>query len=166
MTPFAVDANAIHAFQEERISGVESVGHAMINRIFERHLIALDEGGLCLQEWLDCAGGAVPLALSDWVNDQLAVGLIRQYRLSRSIHKELQNIGLPQKDHKWVRLAIGCEGRTIVTNDVDFFDPKLKNSNENLKNNARQNGGACSKILKKKYDVEVVCIRKFAHEVE
>ena len=69
MTPFAVDANAIHAFQQERISKREGDAHAAISGIMAAHCVALDNERLCYQEWLDCAGGKFPFALADWVAD-------------------------------------------------------------------------------------------------
>ena len=74
MTPHAVDANAIHQFQEERIKSAPGDAHACVEAITANDCIALDEGGLCLQEWVDCAGGQFPFALTDWVADQAILG--------------------------------------------------------------------------------------------
>lgn len=159
----ALDANAIHAFQEERIKSTPSYGHAAIERIFSEGCIALDDSDACLQEWTDTAGGQVPFALTDWIYDQMAIGTIRTVPVSGNYFKALTAIGLPKKDHKWVKLAICCGGKTIVTNDIDFFDPKLKAASEAKKDKAKERGGACSKALFKSFGVGVKCMVRFAN---
>lgn len=163
MRPHAVDANAIHKFQEERIRDESGLAHACIEAITANDCIALDEGGLCLQEWIECAGGKFPFALTDWVADQAVIGKIRYYPLvSNNVRKHLLSLGLPNKDHKWVRLAIGSEGRIIVTNDVDFFDPTKKNASSASKQEVKAKGsGPCSKALLKEYGVTVRCVDAF-----
>ena len=163
MRPHAFDANAIHAFQQERKSEANGPARAALERIFNGDCIALDEDGLCLQEWLDCAESAVPFALGDWVADQMIHGRIRSFPLcTENLRKMLLNLGLPKKDHKWVRLAIGCGGNLIITNDIDFFDPKKKNASAQQKKKIKENGGSCSKFLQKKLGVEVTCMVRFS----
>lgn len=163
MTPHAVDANAIHQFQDERIKEAPGDGHTCISAIIENDCIALDEGGLCLQEWIECAGGRFPFALTDWVADQAILGKIRYFPLSpNTIRKHLLSLGMPPKDHKWVRLAIGSEGRIIVTDDIDFFDPTRKNAPNASKAKIKNKGtGPCSKVLKKQYGVSVKLLQAF-----
>lgn len=157
MIPYTVDANAIHAFQKERSEDLVGPAHDAINSIFASDCIALDEGELCLQEWAACAGGSFPLNIRDWAADQMVVGKIRNFPLcSNTIRKELLSIGLPQDDHKWVRLSIGCEGRVIVTDDIDFFDPTKKNASAATKEKIKSSGsGPCSKKLSKKFGIKI-----------
>lgn len=158
MTPFAVDANAIALFQKERISRQEGEGAAAVNAITSENCIALDATNLCLQEWLNAASGSFPFALQDWINDMIATGKIRLYPLApNDCRKRLLSYGLPQDDHKWVRLALGCRGNVIVTGDVDFFDPAKKKHSAEVKLKIRSSGrGSCSKALLKDFAVEVV----------
>ena len=160
MTPFAVDANAVHDFQRERIEQRKGIAHSAIDAILGEHCIAMDQEKLCLQEWLDCAGGKFPFALTDWIADQAAVGRIRFFPLSsNTCGQSLRKQGLPQKDQKWVRLALGCGGRKIVSGDIDFFDPTKKNASSRTKGSIRQKRkGPLSKFLRKEYDVEVMCL--------
>lgn len=157
MRPHALDANAINTFQKERFGGQAGPAHAAIDIIFQSDCVALDDGGLCQQEWERCAGGAEPLAIKDWVADQMIYGKIRLYRLCpNTIHKELIRLGLPKDDHKWVRLAIGCGGRIIISDDVDFFDPTKKRATAKVKNRIKDAGkGPCSKKLQKNFQVEI-----------
>ena len=158
MRPFTVDANAIALFQQERISARPGEGIAAISAITAQNHIALDVEKLCLQEWMNSAEGKLPFALSDWINDMMAVGKIKLYKLSEnSCRKKLLNFGLPKDDHKWVRLALGSEGRIIVSGDVDFLEPKQKRANKEVKDKIRSSGkGSCAKSLNKEFDVEVI----------
>jgi hypothetical protein len=168
MIPFAVDANAIHAFQTERIQQDEGAAHAAVHAILSEHCIALDEEKLCLQEWVDCAGGRFPFALTDWIADQAATGKIRFFALaSNACKKALRQNGLPAKDHKWVRLALGSGGNRIVSGDVDFFDPAMKQASAALKSKLRRKrAGPFARFLRRTYGVEVMCIEHVPEEVE
>lgn len=167
MTPFAVDANAINAFQQERIKSCPGEAHEAIEAITQQHCIALDEERQCLQEWIDCAGGKFPFALLDWIADQAASGRVRYYGLSdRGCCRLLKQHGLPTKDQKWVRLAIGCGGRRLVSGDIDFFDPSKKNASAETKAKLRSaRRGPLRKLLKKEFDVEVMCLEHVVEEL-
>lgn len=161
MIPFAVDANAINAFQRERIEQNSGIAHTAIAAILSEHCIAIDDEKLCLQEWMDCAGGKFPFALSDWIADQVALGKIRLFKLSPPCcGKALKGQGLPKKDHKWVRLALGCGGKNLVSGDIDFFDPSKKAASGQIKDAIRQSRkGPLSKFLNKEYGIAVMCLQ-------
>lgn len=157
---FVVDANAIHAFQEERVADAEGIAVTAVSAILEKSHIALDKEERCYQEWIECAGGKHPFALADWVSDQLISGGIILYELApNACRKRLIQLGMPQKDHKWVRLAIGSGGFRLVTDDVDFFDPTKKKAPANVKAKLKETrSGECAKSLKKEYKVDVMCL--------
>ena len=158
MRPFAVDANAIALFQRERVRNEPASGVAAIEAISEKNCIALDNEKLCLQEWMDSAKGSFPFALADWISDMLVVGKIRYFCLApNTCRKQLNSLGLPKDDHKWVRLALGCTGNVIVTGDVDFFEPSKKKAKSSVKLDIINKGsGTCSKSLKNDFAVDVV----------
>jgi hypothetical protein len=72
-----VDANSIAEFQKERISTVPSHGVAAITHILKTGCIAVDNGGLIIQEWKDTCGGASELSLSTWIAGRLVDGNIK-----------------------------------------------------------------------------------------
>jgi len=86
----------------------------------------------------------------------MIVGKIRLFDLSSNeCRKHLLALGIPTKDHKWVRLAVGSTGKWIVTDDVDFFDPSKKKADKKTKDKVKCRGGPCSKALKKVYGIDV-----------
>lgn len=158
MRPFAIDANAIASFQQERITKSDGDAVGAIRAILTSDCIALDIEKLCYQEWINVAGGSVPFALTDWISDLLATGKVRFYNLSpNDCRKPLLKLGLPPDDHKWVRLAIGSGGKVLVTGDVDFFDPSKKSSSAKVKDKVRKSGkGPCCKALKRDFGIQII----------
>jgi len=155
MNPHVVDANVMNSFQRERLHEDDTVASEAIAHATTDNYIVLDEGGQCQQEWLDCAGGSYPLHLQDWLADMMVTQQIRLARLcADSMHKELNNLGIPKKDHKWVRLAIGSSSNIILTDDIDLFDPTKKNSSSsNIANIKAKCAGPVSKYLKKRHGI-------------
>lgn len=164
MRPSVFDANVLNLFQSERFRDVEEHGHAAIAAARELGFIALDEDGHCMSEWIECAGGTHPLALKDWIADMLALEVIQLVPMTgETMFRELAGIGIPKKDHKWVRLARSSASNFIVTDDIDLFDPKRKkNCTLKMAQKIKESGsGPAAKHLRKKYGIKVVCPRKF-----
>lgn len=165
---FVVDANAINQFQKERASEPDD-GVRAIELILEHSYIVLDEGGHCKQEWMDCAAGSFPLALADWLADQLAAGRVRIVEMIKNPpFKALRQIGVPKKDHKWIQLAVTDNSKFIVTNDIDLIEPKAKNSSNQIKDRIRsQCRGSVQKFLDKRLGITVcLCCHISSGEID
>ncbi|WP_265529272.1 hypothetical protein [Sphingomicrobium marinum] len=141
----------MNGFQNERAKDVVDEHIEAIEAILEAGHIGLDEGGHCEQEWLDCAAGAHPLALKDWIADKRVEQKIRPYEMPTDPdNKSLNALGLPRKDHKWIRLAKCSDAEAIISNDIDFLDCKKKRANAKAKAKIRENeSGATSKWISK-----------------
>ena len=86
---------------------------------------------------------------------------IRLYRLKGAdLFKPLTALGIPKPDHKWIRLAISADGKAIVTEDIDLFDPKKKkNCSADLKKEIKSTrSGPVCKFLRKSLSIDVICI--------
>lgn len=143
MTAFVVDANVMNSFQLERKMACEDVAHQALSVMFLNGHIALDEGDLCKQEWLNCAAGKHPFALETWLADKLVEQKIWLYPLGKApSRKEMLAEGLPPDDHKWVLLAMSSSARAIVTCDIDFLDCRKKkaDSKEKAKIRSKRKG--------------------------
>lgn len=158
MIPFVVDSNVMNYFQQERVCSTPGMAHEAIATIVQIGSIALDTEGQCEAEWLECAGGVEPLALKDWIADMMVSERIQLHNYKcDSMFKELSNIGIPKKDHKWVRLARSVPSNYIVTEDIDLFDPQRKKNctaaaKEKIKESCK---GPAAKYLGKKYNIKV-----------
>lgn len=143
-----VDAQCLNYFQKERLSQSPAKATEAIWHIFKRGHIALDEEEKCYQEWLDCACGPDEISLKDWVAEQLAENRIRLYKTKSdpALRKNLRELGLPAKDHKWIHLSRASGALALVSEDSDFYEPASKCWNaakkEELKE--KQSGCVCS----------------------
>jgi hypothetical protein len=167
MVPFIVDANAIHEFQSERIRQENGPAHSAIIGILDSHFIALDADGKCLQEWAACAEGTHPFALTDWIADQMLENKIRLVDIApNTCRKQLLTLGLPEQDHKWIRLCVGASSERLVTEDVDFFNPRAKTWKANAKMKLKAaKKGPCAKALKKQFRISVMCLAHVPDEL-
>lgn len=157
MSVFVVDANVMNAFQAERAAGREATCHSAIKSVFDCGHIALDDGGHCKQEWLECAAGTFPLALEDWIADRLVEQRIQLYPNGREPRsKEMFREGIPRKDHKWVVLAKTSKAVAIVSDDIDFVDCKKKKCDAKTKEKIRAKGkGPTKKWIQKTTGADV-----------
>lgn len=165
---FVVDANVINAFQTERLCGDPGAVNEALAALLKVGHIAMDEGNLCKQEWVDCAAGTYPLAITDWFNDRLVDQSIQLYPLAKSPpRKALLQIGLPRKDHKWVLLAASASALAIISEDIDFLDCTKKTAHPTVKLKIRRTcKGPTQKWILKQTGADVwlteVALRKCA----
>ena len=162
MVGSVVDSNLINLFQDERAREIEDEAHAALDAIFTNGHIVLDDSEQCQTEWMSCAAFAPPIALADWIADMMQKEKIQLKPLTcGSMHKELTGLGIPKKDHKWVRLAISADSPLIATNDIDLIDPTSKKSGAVTRAKIMAScKGPVSKYLKKSYGINVLCCAK------
>jgi hypothetical protein len=159
----------MNCFQSERTEGTHGQACAALGEITSKSFIALDSEGHCEAEWIQCAGGKPPIALKDWIADMLVAEKIRLYSMSvGSVYNELNKLGVPKKDHKWVRLARSVPSTAIVTEDIDLFDPaKKQNCTANAKVAIKAaKSGPVAKYLRKSYSIDVMCIQHVIEYIE
>lgn len=163
MKPFVFDANVMNTFQKERLLGQLGPCTNAINLAVAAGFIALDQDGQCQNEWVECAGGSHPIALADWIADMLAKEAIQLFPYNcDSMFRELSQLGLAKKDHKWVRLARSSESNNITTDDIDLFSPKDKGCSAKRAQAIKDRcSGSLAKYLKKKYDIVVITPQRF-----
>lgn len=146
-----VDTNCIAYFQAERLTERQDGPFSqLMTLVFLRGHLAVDEGGKAEQEYKDtCRPSAAGLNLMDWFADQILKGKIKFYRESAHLKKQCQQCGLPNRDYKWVGIALSASAGLIVTQDIDLFEPKAKSWPSGTKDKIRaQGGGTVAKLLR------------------
>jgi hypothetical protein len=69
-------------------------------------------------------------------------------------------LGLPKKDHKWVKLSSHECVHFLVTEYIDFFDPRLKCAPAAATQKAKANlAGDMRKMIATATGAEVICIQ-------
>ena len=169
MMPYVVDANVMNMFQSERFNGAAGLACSALDEITDNSFIVLDETGHCKDEWISCAGGKPPIALEDWIADMFVRQRLQLATfINDSMYQELNNQGIPKRDHKWVRLARSANANVIVTEDIDLFDPKKKNACTSAAKAKIKSGrkGPVAKYLKKSYKIDVICVEHVSQFIE
>ncbi|MCV3210141.1 hypothetical protein OHD62_20060 [Mesorhizobium sp. YC-39] len=157
-----IDTNCFKLFQEERVDERQGTYYKVITRAIDREYIAIDDEGKALQEYNDCCRpSAVGLNLCDWIADQIVNKVIVMFKMDRGAEKELRKMGVPSPDLKWPAIALGAKSDTIVTEDIDLFDPKAKKRKAKEKIKIKRDGGCVSKFLRRQYGIDVVCAEEF-----
>ena len=149
---FIIDANAIKEFQQERVSGGNSISE-IIGQIFHLGHIGLDDREKILSQWLGCCSySTMSESLQDWVDGQIVLGKIRIYESSKSrmIETKLNSMGMPQDDRIYVHVANNSQAHSITTEDIDFHEPKAKKRSGKAKQKIKKakTGSVCKYIKK------------------
>jgi len=149
-----IDANCMKYFQEERVTGTLGVFTEVIDKACAGDGIAIDDEGKAQQEYFDCCRPSpVGLNLTDWITDQIIARKIKMVKMDKAAEPKLKQLGVPRKDLKWPSIAKGAAAESLVTEDIDLFDPKAKNRSSSAKSKIKERGGPVSKHLKKKYGI-------------
>lgn len=142
-----VDANIVAQFIHQHIIQSPGAAKRFIERAAVSHGLAVDDTLRIEQEWFSTCGSPY---LKEWFVSKLYEKAIR--RVTPTIadqHKKklLNELGLPRKGYDLVCIstANATEIKYIVTEDMHFYDPKLKRADEKAKCRAREHrcGALC-----------------------
>lgn len=156
----AVDTNMMVRFQRERV--LQDYGEATncLNRILTNTYIALDQGDLCVTEYYQTLPGALSEEVKAWITQHINDGKLRLLPFGayqRAIN-QCRQAGLPQRDHRWVKLCAHDCVTHLFTDDIDFYDPSVKNGSENQKRRAKiERRGRMLRIIENETGVVVFC---------
>ena len=154
-----VDSNVISAYIPEYIREQ--------GEVFETIETILGKIGIALTrtiewEWKSTCPG---LVLVEWLTDQIKKGRIvyvTEEKVPRNVMTTLiQKYGFPVKsrDRRYISCAYGTDTKYILSEDIDFFDPKAKCASEKMKRRVKTlRGGALCKYLKKELGITVGCL--------
>ena len=142
----AIDANVISNFYSDYLRGFDSPSRITVEQSIARLGIVVDEGGRIQHEWFGVCPGPF---LREWFLEQVKLGRIRLVKSHIELHhkKKLKNdLGFPADDFTYIAVANVTQIRYIVTDDIDFHDPKLKCADHRRKLDAKETrrGAVCS----------------------
>jgi hypothetical protein len=153
-----VDANIMHAFTKSLINKDGSTDKQLVEKLEKSHGFVIDSGGKMQHQWLETCGRVV---FGEWLVKGLREGIVRQVQedLPNNHKKKLQQgCGMPVKrEIMYVAVANATKARYIVTNDIDFWDPKSKkqgNEAQHKKIKEERRGDVC-RYLAKSMDIRV-----------
>jgi hypothetical protein len=157
-----VDANSIALFQYERIANAPGVATAAINHIFSVGHVAMDDQNFIREQWHQtAAGSAAGMNLLDWIADRMQENKIRivSYRKNTQLNKKLSSFQLDLSDRIYVFVAVADGSEMIVTEDIDFHDPKMKKVSAERKAEIKKSKcGPVCKFLLEEYKISILDI--------
>jgi hypothetical protein len=160
-----VDANILKAFYEKNVLSINQNLTGCPEQVFSRlRKIYIDDGGKIEHEWRS-------LVDQEWFNVWLAreitSGRIESIPVKnhQNTCKKLRAYGFPSsKDIWYIRTAkeisiINNSKCVLLTEDIDFFDPKKKSLSGNARVKVlKSNNSNLKKILEKEENIAVMCI--------
>ena len=146
---------------------LEQPGRAtsIYNRVTSNGHFVLDVKGQIRHEWEEVSSAAFREAMSGWVDLEILSARIRLDNCTgfQVVRDALMRLGMPLKDAKIAGMAAASNCDYIITDDLDFYEPKKKTqlSGQARLDFMRLGSGSIAKCLRKKFGVNVICSDRF-----
>jgi hypothetical protein len=148
----AIDAHVMKRFHGDMLAQEQSLSALLVEQVIEKIGLAIDYGGKIQHEWFtQCP----TLLFREWFIQNIKLGRIRTFKAAiDDKHKRALfiDLGFPRRgyDIVYVGVANVTEKRYIVTDDIDFFDPKHKKSGHEKKEKIKKerNCAVCAYLRK------------------
>lgn len=153
-----VDANVMNQFTQALINDLNNDVRFLISSIRGTHGFAVDDRGQIEQQWRNTCGHRL---FGEWLVQGLKEGVVRMVtaRIDEGQRKKLRiDLGFPTGGYEgtYVAVAAAAIPHYIVTDDIDFWEPKYKKADEKKKAETKADrSGGVYKFLTKKIGVEV-----------
>jgi hypothetical protein len=158
-----VDANSFKIAYNEMVTESIGLGSKLVASIFLSDFIVVDEGGVILQQWRACCCGDEDEFFREWIFNRIAEDKIRKCTLSANAHlkKKLRiELGVTAKDLVYLLLAVETAAFMIVSEDIDFYEPKAKTWNSQKRTELINHMAGCvCDHMRKYFKVTVCCLR-------
>lgn len=176
MKSLVIDANVFSAFAMEQIAGIPNTDRTasplkIFDLLGDKAVAFLDEGGQIEREWKNLVTFASEW-FSEWLADSLADGRIYEIAPSSDpqLVKRYRALGFPNTTDIWyIKTAHGlcllCNRNRpfLVSEDIDFYDPKskqIKNKNDFFRSGG---GRVCNRLRADGIDLR--CIENATNEL-
>lgn len=161
---YFLDANCFKYYIDSVVGEKNNFYEYALEKVFLIINIELDDEDLFSQEWKEAAGGAYNPFVDDLIASWLAEGKVRLAPFSRdpSLKKQLRNMGIPAKDARIVEFSVGSNVKTIISEDIDFYEPSRKGCNSKTRRKLIcEKKGSVAKSLRKIFELEITCCCHF-----
>jgi hypothetical protein len=155
-----MDANAFKVVYNDLIDDADGLGSAVIATIFREDYISVDMGGIIIQQWKDCSCGEEDEFFQEWVTNRITEDKIRKRQPAKEaqIKKKLRiELGVPAKYWVYLLLAIGIAAFMIVSQDIDFYEPRAKSWDAKKRAGIISNRAGCVCKHMLKYHKVTIC---------
>jgi hypothetical protein len=156
----AVDANMMVLFQRERVLQDYGLLTSCLERILSSTYLALDQGELCVTEYYQTMPGPLAEEVKAWITQAINDNKLKllPYGNHQDAVRRCRQAGLPQRDLRWIKLCSNDCVTHLFTDDIDFYDPTVKDGSEAQKNRAKlQRRGTMLRLIEDRTSVTVFC---------
>jgi hypothetical protein len=153
-----VDANVMSQFTQSLIREENTPARFLIESIEATIGFAIDKRGQIQQQWRNTCGHRL---FGEWLIGGLKKGTVRMVDASLDLaHRKKLCIdkGFPNGGYELTYVAVAAKAppHHIVTDDIDFWEPKYKKAEERTKTAAKEcRSGTVCKYLSKKLGIRV-----------
>lgn len=168
MNKIVVDANVIVKFVKDDIKSIDPQIITLNKKVAKKYIITFDNRGFVETE---CIQSYNPTDFTKvWISEKEKAGKIKRikpYPLKKTDIKPLLNkYGFPRNDILYINLANSIPKRYIISEDMDFYDPKSKNVCQKTKTKIiNDRAGKLCKYLKKEFKIIVANIYNANNEL-
>ncbi|WP_157652346.1 hypothetical protein [Burkholderia ubonensis] len=168
--PTIVDANVLREYFREHVLEIQSeLTHSTLFIFDEARSIILDGGGQIENEWRNVVD---PEWFDVWLARKLEGSEIDYVEVSNcpDLCNHVYGLGFPKgsRDIWYLRTAVACalnfkKISNVVTEDIDFYNPKKKSLNGAARVAMLKNSNApIRKTMKKNYNVNICCVEEYS----
>lgn len=173
-----IDANVVHGHYQELLNLGADIGLTdstllLFQRLGYEDTVYADDGGQIKHEWRRVVE---PEWFDRWFQELLRIDAVQlipvDNKLSKAHIRKIEQLGFPNSRDRWyIRVAVSAnyyfDNCTLVTEDIDFYDPARKSeSGEKRLNRLRLGNGSVARYLKRKAKIEVVCVETYNGIIE
>lgn len=156
----AIDSQMMVQFQRERILEQPSIGMECLQRILRTTYLALDDGDHCVSEYYQTLSGMLGEEMRTWITQAINDNKLRILPFGdfRQSLRRIAQAGLPNRDHRWIKLCSHPCVTHLLTEDIDFYDPRAKQGNQAAKRRAKiERRGSMLALIEQCLSVTVFC---------
>jgi hypothetical protein len=155
---FVIDACSFKLFYDELVANTFGVSRRSLEHILENDVIIVDFLGHIRHEWMTTCCGEQDEFIRQWIINRIVEDRIQERTLKKdkAVRNSIRELGIPQRDHKYIYLAVFNHAFAIISEDIDFYDPREKNRGEArvARMKHRRDGCVC-RYLRQAHKIEI-----------
>lgn len=166
MVNTVLDANCWCARIDELMRGNDGLGVRAYSKAESIGKIVFDNDGHIRQQYIDARKGFGEQIFNIFFEEAVLKGKIEMVPSggNATLRNHLILAGLPRKELHYFQAAHSANAAYIVSEDIDFFEPKLKAASERSKARAKANRTGCiCKLARKLIGAEIFCLDDYVN---
>ncbi len=145
-----LDANCWAKYIDDIIFNGDGSGLNLIDKIDANGGYVVDDIGLIKHEYLNVRTPHAEALYNEWFGQRSPFGIVRISEQSRcgKLRSMIRELGVPNKDAVYIKVAVQSGVNHIISDDIDMFDPKSKSKSSAAREKIidDESGDVCIKL--------------------